>query len=592
MWQGPTAKSGTVTPSVSSSSVSSVSSVYSEPCRTASLSPAVSRLTCRPRPHAERLFSVRKLPSWTLQDVTVSLCAPALGLRRDDLDAVRDRVDEALRRNQDVALTAARDADARRRQSHLLHAIDALDRFNQLINLRTKDRPPERPAEAFGFFVEAQGAQEVVQTLLHARERLGLAELREELDGRAHADADVLGADDVDAPRQQSMPVEVPAHSPHEPLAREGPECRAVGHDDDRDRRCLLRLRIASEPRRVGRSGACARHAQARRVEREVFHVGSGHAAELRLQVAAGAPLRVFERLFVLPARGRRALLDKQVEQTFVRLDVEGFGEAVDGRGRHVAARAAAGLEGDDADVLFRLGGGRFGDVAVDAVAEAHLAGAGVEHVVRVLGAGGVEVVHARPVAPARLLLLRLPLDDRRGRLLDDRGAGRGQRDDDLAVDVPAALADLDVVFALGRLAGPHPPEGEDGRVVVACDLAARLLVGFELQRAAQALAHLDFAQLLLRFELELDLAAVRARLRPDGELARAREAEQARDLLRLRRDALGPRALGDLHDESVGDDRRLPQREGLPRKAVAPAEHARLLERRQVGDEPDYVLA
>src|SRR5215213_4184853 len=245
MWQGPTAKSVTVTPPVSSSSVSSFSSVYSRPRRTASRSPDVSTFTCRPRPHAELLFSVRKLRSWTLQDVTMSPAAPALGLWRDDLDAVRARVDEALRRNQDVALTAARDADARRRQRHLLHAIDALDRLDELINLRTEDRAPERPALAFGVVVGRGRAEEVVETLLHARERLGLAELREELDGRADADADVLGADDVDARRQQTVPVEVPAHRPHEALTRERPQRRAVGHDDDRDRRVRGLFRVA-----------------------------------------------------------------------------------------------------------------------------------------------------------------------------------------------------------------------------------------------------------------------------------------------------------------------------------------------------------
>src|SRR3712207_1818766 len=222
MWQGPTAKSVTVTPPVSSSSVSSASSVYSYPRRTASRSVPGPRLTCRPRPHAERLFSVRKLPSWTLQDVTVSPGAPAFGLGRDDLDAVRARVDEALRRNQDIPLLAARDADARRHKRRLLHAIDALDRLDQLVDLRPENRAPERPALADGVVVGRQRAEEVVPRLLHARERLGLAELGEEPDGRAHADADVLGADEVDARRQEPVAFEVPADRPHEPLAREG----------------------------------------------------------------------------------------------------------------------------------------------------------------------------------------------------------------------------------------------------------------------------------------------------------------------------------------------------------------------------------
>src|ERR1044072_2681234 len=148
MWQGPTAKSVTVTPPVNSSSVNSVSSVYSYPCRTASRSPARSRLTCRPRPHAERLFSARKLPSWTLQDVTISPGAPAFGLRRDYLDAVRAWIDEALRRNQDVACGLEREADARPRPRHLLHAVNPFDRFKQLVNLRAEDRAPEGPTRS------------------------------------------------------------------------------------------------------------------------------------------------------------------------------------------------------------------------------------------------------------------------------------------------------------------------------------------------------------------------------------------------------------------------------------------------------------
>src|SRR3954469_16097279 len=100
MWQGPTAKSVTVTPPVSSSSVVFVSSVYSYARPTASRSLPGSRLTCRPRPHAERLFSVRKLRSCALQDVTASPGAPALRVGRDDFDGMSRRVDEALRRDE------------------------------------------------------------------------------------------------------------------------------------------------------------------------------------------------------------------------------------------------------------------------------------------------------------------------------------------------------------------------------------------------------------------------------------------------------------------------------------------------------------
>src|SRR5438105_3961739 len=110
--------------------------------------------------------------------------APAFRNGRYDVDAVSARIDETLRRDKNVPLRAASDADARCAQRHLLHAINALDPFDQLINLRAEDRAPERPPLAFGVVIGGQRSEEVIQTLLDLGERLGLPELREEFDGR------------------------------------------------------------------------------------------------------------------------------------------------------------------------------------------------------------------------------------------------------------------------------------------------------------------------------------------------------------------------------------------------------------------------